>query len=100
MKRGLEPDEGAYRGVEGSNLSTGTPEDGGGVSNEERSSLGRFLFVWIPGLTAIFTTICKRSYCAKMPCPPSNPTFPGPSNAIAAFNRAIASWCMLGSTCE
>jgi len=53
MKQGVEAGETTREGQEGSNLSTGTSEDRGGISNKEGSGLGCFLSVWIPGLTTI-----------------------------------------------
>jgi len=45
MKPVIRPIEAREEAGQGSNLSTGTSEDRGGVSSEERSGLGRFLFV-------------------------------------------------------
>ena len=45
MKRGLEPDEGTCRGVEGSNLSTGTYPTSQNVSGHKRRGLRRIFIV-------------------------------------------------------
>lgn len=45
MKPVVKAIEARVKAGQGSNLSTGTSEDRGGVSNEERRGLGRFLFV-------------------------------------------------------
>ena len=45
MKRGIEPDEGACRGVEGSNLSTGTYPTSQNVSGHKRRGLRRIFIV-------------------------------------------------------